>query len=318
MRRCEKSVNMTVLWSIVAFSIALVRAVSLPGFCADKSDIDEGKDGRLLFEEGFEDSDFASRGWYDGPRFELSDKASVSGESSCVWHWKTAGDIGPAGGSARVKLPPVESVTLSFHMKHSENWDWTGVSWHPHEFHFISNADEFLVGPAYTYLTFYIEVVNGVPRIAIQDSKNIDTSRLGENLVGVTEKRAVAGGNGDSDGYGHLGYYPAGNQYRNGKHWEADGVYFGDEKGARYKGDWHHVKVQLTLNSVGNDGVGKRDGVLRYWFDGELLMDYNDVVYRTGAHPDLKINQFMVGPYFGPGVPHEQKIWVDDIRIWGE
>jgi len=72
--------------------------------------------------------------------------------------------------------------------------------------------------------------------------------------------------------------------------------------------------VRLDLNSV-VDGIGVRDGVLQYWFDGELLMDYDDVVFRTGRHPDMKINQFMMAPYFGPGVPHEQKIWIDELRI---
>jgi len=309
-----------------SFQATVIAVMTILLFCvacvtADNDDniaIAAEPQGELLFEESFEDSDFASRGWYDGPTFELSSEAQVSGEKSCVWHWMKKGDIGPAGGAARVKLPPVETVTLSYYMKHSDNWDWTGVNWHPHKFHFLTSKDSYTVGPAYTWLTFYIEVVNGVPRIAIQDSKNIDTDKLGENLVAVSENRSVAGGNGDSDGYGNLGHYRSGENYRNGKHWEADAVYFGDETGPRYKGDWHQVEVELTLNSIDEKGIGQRDGVLRYRFDGELLMDYSDVVYRTGAHPDMKINQFMMAPYYGPGVPHEQKIWVDDIKIWGE
>jgi len=270
---------------------------------------------RLLFHEPFEDDEWESRGWYDGPRMRLSDDEHIGGSArSCVWHWLKKGDIGPEGGGARVQLPPVDSVCLAFNIKHSGNWEWTGVNWHPHEFHFLTTEDPLTVGPAYTHLTFYIEVVNGVPRIAIQDGRNIDIDRIGENLVGVTENRAVAGGNGDSDGYGNLGYYPNHGVYWNGKHWEADGVYFGDEPGPRYKGDWHHIRVRLDLNSV-VDGIGVRDGVLQYWFDGELLMDYDDVVFRTGRHPDMKINQFMMAPYFGPGVPHEQKIWIDELRI---
>lgn len=27
------------------------------------------------------------------------------------------------------------------------------------------------------------------------------------------------------------------------------------------------------------------------------------------------ISRDIVLPYFGPGVPHEQKIWVDDLKI---
>jgi len=44
-------------------------------------------------------------------------------------------------------------------------------------------------------------------------------------------------------------------------------------------------------------------------------MDYGDVLFRTGRHPEMKINQFLMLPYFGPGVPHEQSIWLDELKI---
>jgi hypothetical protein len=273
------------------------------------------QDETLLFHDPFDDTDWESHGWYDSPRMVITDEESViPGGTSCVWRWDKAGDIGPVGRGARVRIPPAEEVTLSFHIKHSDNWEWTGVDWHPHEFHFITSEDDAFVGPACTHLTFYVEVVNGVPRIAVQDGRNIDEERLGEDLVGVTERRSVAGGNGDSDGYGNGTHYPSGSRHWNGKHWEPDDVYFGDEPGALYKGDWHHVKARLRLNSVA-DGIGQRDGVIQYWFDGALIMDYHDVVFRTGAHPGMKIDQFLMAPYFGPGVPHAQTIWIDDLTI---
>ena len=61
--------------------------------------------------------------------------------------------------------------------------------------------------------------------------------------------------------------------------------------------------------------MGRRDGVIQYWFDGELIMDFHDVVFRTGAHPGMKIDQFLMAPYFGPGVPHAQTVWIDDLTI---
>jgi len=269
----------------------------------------------VLFEELFEDTNWASRGWYDNPKMEITSSEHVAGSKySCLWHWKKAGDIGVVGTGGRVLIKPVSSVIISFYIKHSPNWKWTGVDWHPHEFHFITDADPPYIGPAYTHLTLYIEVVNGKPRLAIQDGKNIDESRVGRNLVGVTENRAVAGGNGDSDGYGKGDCYRAGNVHANGKYWEADQVYFSNELGQYYKGDWHHVKAKFKLNSVMN-GVGMKDGILQYWFDGKLIMDYRNVVFRTGQHPNMKINQFLMAPYFGPGVPHEQWIWIDDLRV---
>jgi hypothetical protein len=270
---------------------------------------------RVLFEEPFEDTDWEARGWYDGPAMEITAAEHIEGsEHSCVWHWTGAGEISPAGRGARVHLEPVSSVTLSYYVKHSADWTWTGVGWHPHEFHFITDVDPEYIGPAYTHLTFYVEAVDGEPRVAIQDGMNLDEGRIGEDLVGVTEQRAVAGGNGDSDGYGAGDCYPVEDRHANGKSWGPGEVYFGDDRGPRYKGDWHHVRVRLVLNTV-RDGVGQRDGVLQYWYDDEPLMDYRDVVFRTGQHPDMRINQFLMAPYYGPGVPHEQTIWIDDLRI---
>ncbi len=291
--------------------VCLTLGLLAPG-CGHAQEAPASED---IFVEPFEDTDWSARGWYDGPHMEITADEHIEGSArSCVWHWREAGDIHPSGRGARVHLPPVTNVTLSFHIKHSANWEWTGVAWHPHEFHFITNVDPEYIGPARTHLTFYIEVVGGRPRLAIQDGLNIDESRIGQDLVGVTEARAVAGGNGDSDGFGEGHYYRAGDRYMNGKHWQTDEVYFGDEPGPRYKADWHHVKARFQLNTV-RDGEAVRDGVLQYWFDGELIMDYREVVFRTGRHPEMKINQFLMTPYFGLGVPHEQRIWIDDLSI---
>jgi len=293
------------------FSADMPKDKNAPTNISIKNHIDEV----TLFEELFDDTNWTSRGWYDSPNMEITSSEHIKGSKySCVWHWKETGDIGVVGKGGRVLLKPVSSVIISFYIKHSSNWKWTGVNWHPHELHFITDVDSPYIGPAYTHLTLYIEVVNGKPRLAIQDGKNIDESRIGQNLVGVTENRAVAGGNGDSDGYGKGDCYRAGNVYANGKYWEPDRVYFSDEPGQYYKGDWHHVNAKFRLNSVVN-GIGIKDGILQYWFDDKLIMDYHNVVFRTGQYPNMKINQFLMAPYFGPGVPHEQWIWIDDLRI---
>jgi len=267
----------------------------------------------VLFEEDFEDAHWASRGWYDNSQIELSAEKKVQGNGSCVWHWKKQGDILPGGKGGRVRIPPTESVTLSFYIRHSDNWEWTGRGYHPHEFLFMTTEDGEHTGPASTHLTLYVEAIDGKPTLGIQDSKNIDESRIGEKLVGITERRAVAGGNGDSDGYSGS-YYKFGELYRNGKHWQPEEIYFSDEPGPRYKGSWHHVKAHFKLNSI-VDGKGINDGVLQYWQDGELIMDCHDVVFRTGQHPDMKINQFLMLPYIGPGAKREQKIWIDNLKI---
>ena len=270
--------------------------------------------GKVLFDEPFEETNWESRGWYDSPRMELSDQEHLAGSTrSCVWHWLKKGDISPAGGGARAHIAPTESVTLSFSIKHSPDWNWTGRNYHPHEMHFLTTEDQEFAGPAFSHLCFYIEVVGGRARLAIQDGANIDQARIGQDLTGITEKRSVAGGNGDSDGY-KGGHYKNSDLYWNGKSWDSDSVLFSDNPGPNYKSDWHQVQARFKLNSI-VDGKGVKDGVLQYWYDGKLVLDYHDVLFRTGAHPDMKINQFLMTPYFGPGVPHEQSIWVDNLKI---
>lgn len=290
---------------------------------------------RVLFEESFEDTSWADHGWYDGPQIRTTTEEKVTGNRSCVWHWEKEGDVLPSGKGGRVKLDPVDNITFTFKVKHSESWQWTGVRWHPHEFLFMTNVDPDGMGPAYTHLTFYVERVNGVPRLGIQDSRNIDEGRLGEDLVGVTEFRSVAGGNGDSDGHGTGNHYRAGEHYRNGKHWDPPGVFFADVWGDYLKTDWHELKTRIVLNTLkkrppqvvqtgGDKGqvatnfVGQKDGIIQMWYDGVLIMEHRDVVFRTGEHPDLKIDKFLMLPYIGPGARGEQKIWIDDLLITTE
>jgi len=145
--------------------------------------------------------------------------------------WSTSG-TGPvrAQWAPREAVPgctcaPVDDVTLSFSMRVSDDWAWTGVPFHPHMFHFLTNADWEYVGPAFTFLTTYTEVVNGIPRLALQDGRNVDTSHVREDITRVTEARAIAGCNGDADGHGVGDCYQAGDSWANGKAWTADRVY---------------------------------------------------------------------------------------------
>ena len=36
---------------------------------------------------------------------------------------------------------------------------------------------------------------------------------------------------------------------------------------------------------------------------------------RTGEHPDMKFNQFLLAPYIGCGSPVEQTMWIDDLTV---
>ncbi len=278
------------------------------------SEVDQAEQipAKLLFAEDFEDDDFAGRGWYDNTRIETSAEVAKNGKNSCIWHWEQDAVL-PGGKGGRVLIEPTPSVTLSYWIKHSDNWQWTGRGYHPHEFLFMTTEDPPHLGPATSHLTLYVEAIDGKPAMGMQDSQNIDPDRIGEDLTQITENRAVAGGNGDPDGHGG-GHYMAGTVHRNGRHWQPEEEYFTDQPGARYQGDWHHVKARFVLNSIA-DGKGVADGVVQYWQDGELIIDHHDVMFRTGAHPEMLINQFQMLPYIGPGARADQSAWIDDIRI---
>ena len=44
--------------------------------------------------------------------------------------------------------------------------------------------------------------------------------------------------------------------------------------------------------------------------------EHTDVVLRSTDFPKMKFNQFLMAPYFGPGLlPHAQKLWIDELAI---
>src|SRR5260370_1489602 len=96
------------------------------------------------------------------------------------------------------------SVTLylSNGVKYSANWIGSGRLYHPHEFYVLSDLDGAYDGPSDNWLTLYIEhnyQNGGVPRLALQDNKAINTSYGTPpiNLIGITQNRSTGGCNGD-------------------------------------------------------------------------------------------------------------------------
>jgi hypothetical protein len=266
----------------------------------------------LFVQEGFEDTAFASRGWYDSPGAALSTAEKYSGQRSLECRFSVGGTKCPS--PARHLFPASDSVYLSFYIKHTTNWVGSGRSYHPHMFNVVTNVDGAFIGPAYTHLTTYVEENNGYPVLAIQDSMNIDEARIGQDLTKLTEQRAVAGCNGDSDGFGKGDCYLSGTVYFNAKFWRSTAPYFESVPGATYKGDWHLVEAFFKLNSIVG-GKGVNDGVIRYWFDGRLVIDHSNIAMRTGVQQTMKFNQLLLLPYIGDGSPVDQIFWIDDLIV---
>jgi hypothetical protein len=273
-----------------------------------------GQSPTVLVQENFEDLGFGARGWYDSTGGTLSTAEKYGGTRSLECRFAAGGTQCTGGTPGRHLFQETDSVYVAFYIKHSPNWAGSGRAYHPHMFLLLTNEDTAWTGPAYTHLTAYIEENGGFARLGIQDGRNIDESRVGQDLTNVTEQRAVAGCNGSSDGYpGDC--YPMGSVHWNGKMWRSGQAVFGDTVGtSTYKGNWHLVEAFVKLNTIAG-GKGINDGVLRYWYDGAVVIDRTDVLLRTASHPGMKFNQFMIAPWIGDGSPVDQSFWIDTLTI---
>src|SRR5438445_2233227 len=272
-----------------------------------------------LLQEGFDNANLAARGWYDGGAPTISTTEYQSGGGSVEARF-LAGATNPSWGTIRHLFTPSPTLYVSFWVKYSTNWIGSGKPYHPHELYVLSDLDGDWDGLSKDYLTTYIEQVyqnGGVPHLALQDGKNINLSlgAVPNNLVGVTENRSVSGCNGIAESSGVDGWscfnMPP---WYNNKEFHAAGVAFQPAPGPGYKANWNHVEAYFQMNSVVG-GIGQPDGILRYWFNGVLVIERTNVLFRTGAHPTLQFKQIVLAPFIGDGSPVDQTVWYDGLTV---
>lgn len=238
----------------------------------------------VLFSESFEDSRLLQRGWYDGNKFTISNAQPYSGNGCLEYSWR-AGTTNPFNSlGIRHLFEPSEVVYLRCYLKLSKGWGWTGRSYHPHLRHFMTTENDPYRGPAASHLTVYIEPQNGKLRLAAQDIQNKDQPH------GLTQGLLRSGYNG----------------------------LFYDSKESLFNEDgWHCVEAMFQLNTLDMKAdKPNADGIVRGWFDGKLVIDRTDVILRSTDFPKMKFNQYLLTPYFGPGLlPHEQTLWIDELAV---
>ena len=269
----------------------------------------------LPFRETFENGSLLSRNWYDVADIEISTTEKIPGSVSSALYQFLPGSNQPASGNiTRLKFTETDVIYISYYVKYSTNWMQKGHR----EFFLLTNKNNSFKGPAFSPLSVYYGVRAGKPGVFIQDAQNIDTLQARADLTQVTETRAVAGCNGDSDGYGD-GNCVDGNSpdtWWNQKEWYSDSVLFSDSAGRNYKGDWHQMEFEFKLNNI-VAGKGVADGVIKVWQDSTLIIDINNMMFRTGQHPDMKFNQFVINPYLDSASVADQTYWMDDLEIRG-
>lgn len=275
--------------------------------------------GTILFQEGFENTSFAARGWYDNTSPSTSTVEHTPTSTRSLQMTFNSGATSPVnGGAMRMLFAAQPAIYLSYWVKYSTNWVGSGSGDHPHEFHFMSNLDGDFDGPSENWLTLYIEQNyqnGGIPRLAVQDNLAINTSfgTPPHNLIGVTENRSTCGCNGvietglQTECFAQAPWY-------NDKRINDSAVRFQPTAGPGYKNNWNFVEAYFKLNTI-SGGIGQADGVAQYWFNGAQTINRQDILYVTGARPTLRFHQFLIAPFISDGSPATQTFWVDDLTV---
>jgi len=263
---------------LVAIAVGMGVAALAPGSAGA-----EKRPEGVLFSEGFEDQDLAKRGWYDGGQFRIVGGARA-GKGCIEYEWADGATKVSGSSPVRRLFEPTDEIYLRFYLRLSKGWGWSGQNFHPHLTHFLTTENPKWHGPAASHLTLYIEPVGGKLRLAAQDIQNSDAPH------GLTQGPLRGG--------------------YNGKLYDSKEVLFNDDQ-------WHCVEAQFKLNTLDlNKDRPNPDGIVRGWFDGRLVVDRSDVILRSTDFPKMKFNQFLMAPYFGPGLlPHAQKLWIDELAV---
>lgn len=264
-------------------TVVFILGVVLGGSAWAPADEPSEKVPRVLFRESFDDDRLLQRGWYDGRRFKISEGAFAGG--GCIeYHWQPDATSPDSSSGVRHLVEPTDIVYVRFHIKLSKGWGWTGRPYHPHLMHFMTTENGKYHGPAASHLTLYIEPQSGKLRLAAQDIQNKDAPQ------GLTQGPLRGG--------------------YNGKFYDSKETLFTDN-------NWHCIEAMFKLNTIDADrDKANADGIVRGWFDGKLVVDRTDAIFRSTDFPKMRFNQFLLTPYFGPGLlPKEQTLWIDELVV---
>lgn len=238
----------------------------------------------ILFSESFDDGGLLERRWYDGDRFAISGESPFAGEGCIEYSWRAGATTPFSSSGIRRLFEPSEVVHLRCYIRLSEGWGWSSRPYHPHLMHFMTTENAKFAGPAASHLTVYIEPWNGRLRLAAQDIENKDKPH------GLTQGPLKGG--------------------FNGQMFDSEDELFTDDA-------WHCVEAMFQLNSLDlQSDKANADGIVRAWFDGRLVIEKTDVVLRSTDFPEMKFNQFLLLPYFGPRLlPHAQTLCIDELAV---
>lgn len=270
--------------------------------------------GTTFFTENFDDSNFSSRGWYDGTYSAASVTTnSYSGAGAYQCEFARGATHCNGGDPRRMAFTASDSVYVSYYMLLSSNWIGSGVAYHPHIINILTNQNGAYDGLAQTHMNGYMELNANKLRLAVQDAQNIDTSNINVNLCSTSENRANFGCNGqcNSDTWDYIECYFGGNgTYSNSANITPNVPLS--------LNTWHHIEGYFQMNTV-SGGKGNNNGIMRAWIDGIQVLNYTDIIYRTNQYPTMQFNKFVIAPYMAPtsgtGSPVDQYFLMDNLVV---
>lgn len=266
-----------------------------------------GTNAALLFSESFENSNFSSRGWYDGTGGVISTTVYHGGAGSFYCNFNTSSTNCTGGDPRRIKFTATDEAYISFWIRFSSNWTGSNKSYHPHIIYLLTDLNGDYDGFYGTYTTGYIEERNNTWSMGIQDGLNINESYIGSDLCDTNENRAAHGCNGICDGnsWDNVDCYYDGDDYVNGR-WTSAGTITNET--------WYFVEAYFKMNTI-SGSKGQKDGVMWMKVNGSYVINYTDIIFRTNTHPTMKWTQLAISPYMGDGSPIAQQLWIDDMEI---
>jgi hypothetical protein len=125
-----------------------------------------------LFTEGFDDNNFASRGWFDDTSVDIDTSTKYSGAGSLRLSWAAGQTNPPLVMAMRKDFTATDSLYVSMYWRFSNSWVGSGVGYHPHVVMILSDRDDHWGALATNYLQTYIEPHGRGAFLILQDLLN--------------------------------------------------------------------------------------------------------------------------------------------------
>jgi len=119
------------------------------------------------------------------------------------------------------------------------------------------------------------------PNINFQDSLRLNTAQINVSLLGTPTTHAIAG-------VTVFRLVPAATSWFDGTDWWNDASYRQHPLCFR-NNTWHHVEFYVAMNSI-SGGIPQANGILKYWVDGNLVINRANTYLRTAqlCHTEIQ------------------------------